>query len=434
MIYFFEKLSIDSDYDSINIKKLSSEIFKTLYNKYNDLINEYKEIVFSDGFIEFLVTIFIKKNNFNLEKVYKDKYHKLYYKDFYDKVYKSIYNDVLSETEQEIFKIYEPTLKLLDDKYKEEKLNLLEQLKTIIDTKVNQKLDSIIEKKFFEEYIEIIKKDIFNDQKKEFSLKIKHLYNTKEIYEHVISYLNSNRNKFDKNSIYKFIIDGNIIYNIYNKNNLVIKNIFLNKEADDVYDIDDYVFDEFINNSNSLAAYSRDYNVILLKDTISILDNISFEDYYSKKFNSFNVNFLHEITHFLDNENDYYKYKNYFSYDSLVGLIRFNNSEESNYIKENIPELPLFLYILYNDTEINAYKTSLYNKKSLDNLSTNIKKKLIDSFYKIKDIDNINYIIFIKKLLTYFDKKYEKISNNKFKKWLLNNSKKRLQKLHIFVS
>ena len=40
MIYFFEKLSIDSDYDSINIKKLSSEIFKTLYNKYNDLINE----------------------------------------------------------------------------------------------------------------------------------------------------------------------------------------------------------------------------------------------------------------------------------------------------------------------------------------------------------------------------------------------------------
>lgn len=434
MIYFFEKLSIDSDYDSINIKKLSSEIFKTLYNKYNELKNEYKEIIFSDGFIEYLVTIFIKKNNFNLEKVYKDKYYNLYYKDFYDKVYNSIYNDVLSETKQEIFKIYEPTLKLLDDKYKEEKSNLLDQLKTIIDTQVNQKLDSIIEKKFFEEYIEIIKKDIFNDQKKEISVKLKHLYNTKEIYEYVISYLNSNRNKFDKNNIYKFIIDGNIIYNIYNKNNLVIKNIFLNKEADGIYDIDDYVFDEFINNSDALAAYSRDYNVILLKDTISILDNISFEDYYSKKFNSFNVNFLHEITHFLDNENDYYKYKNYFSYDSLVGLIRFNNSEESNYIKENIPELPLFLYILYNDTEINAYKTSLYNKKSLDNLSTSIKKKLIDSFYKIKDIDNINYIIFIKKLLTYFDKKYEKISNNKFKKWLLNNSKKRLQKLHIFVS
>ena len=434
MIYFFEKLSIDSDYDSINIKKLSSEIFKILYNKYNELINEYKEIVFSDDFLEFLVTIFIKKNNFNLEKVYKDKYYNLYYKDYYNKVYKSIYDDVLSETKQEIFKIYEPTLKLLDDKYKEEKLNLLEQLKTIIDTQVNQKLDSIIEKKFFEEYIEIIKKDIFNDQKKEFSVKLKHLYNTKEIYEYVISYLNSNRNKFDKNNIYKFIIDGNIIYNIYNKNNLVIKNIFLNKEADGIYDIDDYVFDEFINNSNSLAAYSRDYNVILLKDTISILDNISFEDYYSNKFNSFNVNFLHEITHFLDNENDYYKYKNYFSYDSLVGLIRFDNSEESNYIKENIPELPLFLYILYNDTEINAYKTSLYNKKSLDNLSSNIKKKLIDSFYKIKEIDNINYIIFIKKLLTYFDKKYEKISNNKFKKWLLNNSKKRLQKLHIFVS
>lgn len=434
MIYFFEKLSIDSDYDSINIKKLSSEIFKTLYSKYNELKNEYKEIVFSDGFIEYLVTIFIKKNNFNLEKVYKDKYYNLYYKDFYDKEYKSIYNDVLSETKQEIFKIYEPALKLLDDKYKEEKSNLLSQIKTIINTQVNQKLNSIIEKKFFEEYIEIIKKDIFNDQKKDFSLKLKHLYNTKEIYEYVISYLNLNRNKFDKNSIYKFIIDGNIIYNIYNKNNLVIKNIFLNKEADGIYDIDDYVFDEFINNSNSLAAYSRDYNVILLKDTISILDNISFEDYYSKKFNSFNVNFLHEITHFLDNENDYYKYKNYFSYDSLVGLIRFNNSEESNYIKENIPELPLFLYILYNDTEINAYKTSLYNKKSLDTLSTNIKKKLIDSFYKIKDIDNINYIIFIKKLLTYFDKKYEKISNNKFKKWLLNNSKKRLQKLHIFVS
>ena len=308
----------------------------------------------------------------------------------------------------------------------------MDQLKTIIDTQVNQKLDSIIEKKFFEEYIEIIKKDIFNDQKKEFSLKLKHLYNTKEIYEYVISYLNSNRNEFDKKTIYKFIIDGNIIYNIYNKNNLVIKNIFLNNEADGIYDIDDYVFDEFINNNDALAAYSRDYNVILLKDTISILDNISFEDYYSKKFNSFNVNFLHEITHFLDNENDYYKYKNYFSYDSLVGLIRFNNSEESNYIKENIPELPLFLYILYNDTEINAYKTSLYNKKSLDNLSTNIKKKLIDSFYKIKDIDNIKYIIFIKKLLTYFDKKYEKISNNKFKKWLLNNSKKTIAKITYF--
>ena len=229
MIYFFEKLSIDSDYDSINIKKLSSEIFKILYSKYNDLINEYKKIVFSDGFLEFLVSIFIKKNNFNLEKVYKDKYYNLYYKDFYNKEYKSIYNDVLSETKQEIFKIYEPTLKLLDDKFKQEKSNLLDQIKIIINTQVNQKLDSIIEKKFFEEYIEIIKKDIFNDQKKEFSLKLKHLYNTKEIYEYVISYLNSNRNEFDKNSIYKFIIDGNIIYNIYNKNNLVIKNIFLSE-------------------------------------------------------------------------------------------------------------------------------------------------------------------------------------------------------------
>ena len=229
MIYFFEKLSIDSDYDSINIKKLSSEIFKILYSKYNDLINEYKKIVFSDGFLEFLVSIFIKKNNFNLEKVYKDKYYNLYYKDFYNKEYKSIYNDVLSETKQEIFKIYEPTLKLLDDKFKQEKSNLLDQIKIIINTQVNQKLDSIIEKKFFEEYIEIIKKDIFNDQKKDFSLKLKHLYNTKEIYEYVISYLNSNRNEFDKNSIYKFIIDGNIIYNIYNKNNLVIKNIFLSE-------------------------------------------------------------------------------------------------------------------------------------------------------------------------------------------------------------
>lgn len=137
MIYFFEKLTIDSDYDSINIKKLSLEIFKTLYSKYNDLKNEYKEIVFSDGFIEFLVTIFIKKNNFNLEKLYKDKYYNLYYKDFYDKEYKSIYNDVLSEIEQEIFKIYEPTLKLLNDKYKEEKLNLLDQIKIIIDRVIN---------------------------------------------------------------------------------------------------------------------------------------------------------------------------------------------------------------------------------------------------------------------------------------------------------
>ena len=434
MIYFFEKLTIDSDYNSINIKKLSLEIFKTLYNKYDELKNEYKEIVFSDGFLEYLVTIFVKKNKSNLEKVYKDKYYDLYYKDYYDKEYKSIYQNVLSETKQEVFNIYEPTLKLLDDKFKQEKSNLLSQIKTIIDTQVNLKLDSIIEKKFFEEYIEIIKKEIINDQKKEISVKLKHLYNTKDIYEYVISYLNSHRNEFDKNSIYKFIIDGNIIYDLYNKNNLVIKNIFLNKEADGLYDIDDYIFDEFINNSDALAAYSRDYNVILLKDTISILNNISFEDYYSEKFNLFNINFLHEITHFLDNEKDYYKYKNYFSYDSLVDLIQFNNSDESKYIKENIPALPLFLYILYNDTEINAYKTSLYNKKSLDDLSSNIKKKLIASFYKIKEIEDIKYIIFIKKLLTYFNKKYEKISNNKFKKWLLNNSKKRLQKLHIFVT
>lgn len=80
------------------------------------------------------------------------------------------------------------------------------------------------------------------------------------------------------------------------------------------------------------------------------------------------------------------------------------------------------LYVLWDDDELTAYRTSNVNTKN------RLYNTLSNYLEKVKDLSD-EEILLLKEFMCSVNKKYEKIRNNKFKDWFIKNSRERLNKL-----
>lgn len=133
----------------------------------------------------------------------------------------------------------------------------------------------------------------------------------------------------------------------------------------------------------------------------------------------------HELTHAINNMLSYYKTNNSFFF--MVDdndLNHYKNTElysAYKFMKEN-DFVNYILYVLWDDDELTAYRTSNVNTKN------RLYNKLSNYLEKVKGLSD-EEILLLKDFMCSINKKYEKIKNNRFKDWFIKNSRERLNKL-----
>lgn len=138
---------------------------------------------------------------------------------------------------------------------------------------------------------------------------------------------------------------------------------------------------------------------------------------YNKGINNFNIErlkktLMHELTHAVDYMNDYYTKS---ARSVIPNLLPEKDLKLLNSISPYVYDV---LYRLWNDSEINAQQITITNE-----LITAIEKGI----YSLKQTDCNNEVFSVLKQV--IPSSREKISNERFKRWFIDNSNKRLKKL-----
>lgn len=154
------------------------------------------------------------------------------------------------------------------------------------------------------------------------------------------------------------------------------------------------------------------------KQDLCIRIYFSLPQFKSKK-NNYNINrlkqtIMHEFTHASDYMNNNY-YNSKASRSVIPSLLPEKDLKLLNSISPYVYDV---LYRLWNDSEINAQQITITNE-----LITAIEKGI----YSLKQTDCNNEVFSVLKQV--IPSSREKISNERFKRWFIDNSNKRLKKL-----